>query len=107
MEAKLHTGYSTNDRQERNEREISFPGSLSPPDPRDPGSEVGLGRVGKGKKHELKQIKSDSYLVIIRVVAVKHFRNLPRSLFHLDIFPNKQVSFIHATQSYTFKLVKY
>lgn len=40
MEAKLHTGYSTNDRQERNEREISFPGSLSPPHPRDPGSEV-------------------------------------------------------------------
>lgn len=90
MEAKLHTGYSTNNRQERNERAISFPGSLSPPHPRDSRSEV-EGRVGKRKKHELKQTKSDSYLVIIRVIAVKHFRNLPCSLFHLDIF-SKQAS---------------
>ena len=37
--------------------------------------------------------KSNAYLVIIRVVAVKHFRNLPCSLFHLDI-TNKLALFI-------------
>ena len=69
---------------------------LSPPHPRDPENEV-EGRVGGRNKHELKQTRSDAHLVIVRVVAVKHFRNLSRSLFHLGIFPNKQVSFIHVT----------
>ena len=104
--AELHTVYTTNDRQEGNEIEV---GSLDPRVGLSPSKRRGErewneveGRGGESRKNTKeqtdkqmdKQTKSNAHLVIIRVVAVKHFRNLPCSLFHLDIFPNKQVSFI-------------